>query len=105
LRSLSFGVGCQVRSAGAFLFVNFVISAGRRPAGATSTTVGSHRIYALSTSGGLCSYFSTQGRTSDGQYEQVAMTATTSGAGRAAAPLCDQTKLALGRYLDAAGLR
>lgn len=103
LRSMSFGAGCEVRPADSFLFVNFVISAGRRPAGGTSTTVGSHSVYAGPTTGGLCTYFSTQGRTSDGHYEQLAVTATATAAG--SARLCSDTLLALGRYLDAAGLR
>jgi hypothetical protein len=105
LRSMSFGAGCEVRPTDAFLFVNFVIDAGRRPAGGTSTTVGRHDIYAGPTVPGLCAFFSTQGRTSDGQYEQLAVTSTWTGAGAAPAQLCIDTKLALGRYLDAAGLR
>jgi hypothetical protein len=105
LRSMSFGAGCEVRPADAFLFFNFVISAARQPAGGTSTTVGTHAVYAGPTTAGLCAYFSTQGRTSDGQYEQLAVTATWTGAGAAPAQLCVETKLALGRYLDAAGLR
>ncbi|MFN2560151.1 MAG: hypothetical protein ABR571_02485 [Jatrophihabitans sp.] len=105
VRSMSFGAGCEVRPADAFLFVNFVIDAVRRPAGGTSTTVGTHAIYAGSTTPDLCAYFSTQGRTSDGQYEQLAVTATWTGAGAAPAKLCVDAKLALGRYLDAAGLR
>jgi hypothetical protein len=103
LRSMSFGAGCEVRPAGSFLFVNFAISADRRPAGGTSTTVGTHSIYAGPSTGGLCAYYSTQGRTSDGQYEQLVVTATATAAG--SAQLCAETKLALGRYLDAAGLR
>jgi hypothetical protein len=103
LRSMSFGAGCEVRPADSFLFVNFVISASRRPAGGTSTTVGTHTVYAGPSTGGLCAYFSTQGRTSDGQYEQLAVTATATAPG--STRLCSDTKLALGRYLDAAGLR
>lgn len=105
LRSMAFGAGCEVRPADDFLFVNFVIDAERRPAGSTTTTVGTHAIYAGPTTPGLCAYFSTQGRTSDGQYEQLAMTATWTASSAAPAQLCVQTKLALGRYLDAAGLR
>jgi hypothetical protein len=102
---LSFGVGCRVRPANVFLFVNFVINADRRPDGSTITTVGAHTVYGLATTGGLCSYFSPQGRTSDRQYEQVAISATWTGSGPPPANLCDQTKTAVGRYLDAAGLR
>jgi hypothetical protein len=105
LGTLSFGVGCRVRPPNVFLFLNFVIDADRRPAGSTLTTAGAHSAYALATTGGFCSYFAPQGRTSDGQYEQVAASTTWTGTGAAPANLCDQTKTALGRYLDAAGLR
>jgi hypothetical protein len=105
VHSLSFGVGCQLRPRGAFLFVNFVISSVRTPGGATSTTVGTHSVYGVATTGSFCSYVSPQGRTSDGQYEQVAMSATATGARAQAGGLCAETKAALGRYLDAAGLR
>jgi hypothetical protein len=105
LRSLSFGVGCQIRPANVFLFVNFMLSSTRRPPGSTSTTVGTHTVYAVSTTGGFCSYFSAQGQTSDRRYEQIALAATATDPNAAPAALCEQTKVALGRYLDAAGLR
>jgi hypothetical protein len=104
LHGLSFGVACQLRRPGVNLFVNFAISAVRRPAKSTPASVGTHVLYATALTNAFCSYVSTQGRTSDGQFEQIAVSATYIGAGTAPAQLCDQTKTAAGRYLDAAGL-
>jgi hypothetical protein len=98
-----FGASCEVRRATAFLFFNFVIADAARPNGAHALTVDGHRLYETSAQPPLCSYVSTQGRTSSGRYEQVAASATTSGT-HPPAGLCDQTAQALARYLTAAEL-
>jgi hypothetical protein len=105
LHTQGFGASCQVRPTSLFLFVDFVITDVARPRGSTPTTVDGHDLYSRASRADFCSYVSTQGRTWDGRYEQVAATATVVGSRTAPAELCEQTSQALARYLTAAGLR
>jgi type 1 fimbria pilin len=98
-----FDTSCEVHRGSLFLFFNFVVAAAPHPATATPDVVDGHQLYAVSTQPTFCSYESTQGRTADGRYEQVAASAT-GASGHVPADLCDQTAQALARYLGAAGL-
>jgi hypothetical protein len=105
IRTQGFGASCQLRTAKLFLFIDFAIADAARPPGSTATTVEGHRMYSRGSRADFCSYVSTQGTTSDGRYEQVVASATVPVTASAPAELCEQTTLALARYLAAAGLR
>lgn len=103
LTDQGFGASCEVRAPSVFLFFNFVLANTAQPTGSTQTTEFGHLLFQSTAEPGLCSYVSTQRRTPDGRYEQMAASATVQGA-QQVTDLCTQTAQALALYLSAAGL-
>lgn len=101
----SFGAACNLRpTSKLFLYVNFVVAGQRMPAGSRPVTVAGHTLYPASGADDrFCTVASTQGTTSDGKYEQVVI-ASDSLSGDKVSGLCQQTQLAMVRFLDTAGL-
>jgi hypothetical protein len=99
-----FDLNCELRTDGAFLFINFALVDTTRAVPGDSIRLGGHDLLQHAVQQRYCSYASAQGSTGDGLQEQVTATATATGDGAPPQDLCPDTAQALALYLSAAGL-
>jgi hypothetical protein len=104
LRRRGFDVNCELRTEGAFLFLNIALVDTARAVPGETIRVDGHELQQTSVQPSFCSYASPQGSTGADLQEQVTATATAPGPGTPSADLCADTAAALARYLTAAGL-
>jgi hypothetical protein len=102
--SRGFGVSCEVKPVGVFLFFNFAVADTAQPSASAPVTVGGHQVFQTSARPDFCSFVSVQSTTADGRYEEVTATSTLRGGASVPQQLCEQTGQALAQYLTAAGL-